>query len=89
MEAMADIMEYAIDNQILCDLTFHSNDQVAISDVRHTGTGTGQDRAIRVVEALERRLNQDWHTKIGLVPGHCIIFGNERANHLASMAASK
>jgi hypothetical protein len=49
MEAIADIMEYAIDNQIPGDLTIHSDAQAAISRVGHPGTGPGQDRAIRVV----------------------------------------
>jgi hypothetical protein len=39
MEAIADIMEYAIDNQIPGD----SDTQAAISHVGHTGTSPGQD----------------------------------------------
>jgi hypothetical protein len=41
MEAISDIMEYAIDNQIPGDLTIHSDAQAAISRVGHTGTGPG------------------------------------------------
>jgi hypothetical protein len=52
MEAIADIMEYAIDNQIPGDLRIHSDAQAAISHVGHTGTGPGQDRALRVVQAV-------------------------------------
>jgi hypothetical protein len=49
MEAIADIMGYAIDNQIADNLTIHSNAEAAISRVVHTGTGPGQDRALRAV----------------------------------------
>jgi hypothetical protein len=49
MEAIADIMEYVIDTQIPGDLTIYSNSQAAMSCVGHTGTGPGQDRALRVV----------------------------------------
>jgi hypothetical protein len=70
MEAIADIMEYAIDNQIPGDLTIHSDAQAAISRVGHTGTGPGQDRALRVVQAVQRRLRQGWRTRIEWVPGH-------------------
>jgi hypothetical protein len=38
MEPIADIMEYAIDNQIPGDLTIHSDAQPEISRVGHTGT---------------------------------------------------
>jgi hypothetical protein len=69
MEAIANIMEYAIDNQIPGDLTIHSDAQAAISRVGHTGTGPGQDRAIRVVQAVQRRLKQGWRTRIEWVPG--------------------
>jgi hypothetical protein len=58
MEAIADIMEYAIDNQIPGDLTIHSDAQGAISRVGHKGTGPSQDRALRVVQAVQRRLRQ-------------------------------
>jgi hypothetical protein len=44
MEAMADIMEYAIDNQIPGDLTIHSDAQAAISPVGHTGTALAKTK---------------------------------------------
>jgi hypothetical protein len=52
MEAIADTIEYAIDNQIPGDLTIHSDAQAAISRVGNIETGPGQDRAIRVVQAV-------------------------------------
>jgi hypothetical protein len=58
MEAIADIMEYAIDNQIPGDLTIHSDAQAAISRVGHTGTGPGQDRALRVVRLYSAGLGK-------------------------------
>jgi hypothetical protein len=58
MEAIVDIMVYAIDNQIPGDLTIHSDVQAAISRVGHTGTGPGQDRAIRVVQVVQPQLRK-------------------------------
>jgi hypothetical protein len=43
LEAIANIMEYVIDNKILDDLIIYSNAQAAIAQVRRTGTGVGQD----------------------------------------------
>jgi hypothetical protein len=39
MEAIANIMEYVIDNEIPGDLTIHSDAHAAIARVGHTGTG--------------------------------------------------
>jgi hypothetical protein len=88
MEAIADIMEYAIDNQIPGDLTIHSDAYTSLSRVGHTGTGPGQDRAIRVVQAVQRRLRQGWPTRIESVPRHSGIVGNERADQVAGEADS-
>jgi ribonuclease HI len=89
MEAIADIMESAIDNQIPGDLTIHSDAQAAISRVGHPGTGPGQDRATRVVQAVQPRLRQGWRMRIEWVPGHSGIVGNVRADQLAGEAASE
>jgi hypothetical protein len=55
MEAIADIVEFINQNEIRGDLTIHSDAQAAIARVSHTGTGPGQDRAIRVVKAVQKR----------------------------------
>jgi hypothetical protein len=55
MEAIADIMEFVNQNEIPGDLTIHSDAQAAIARVSHTGTGPGQDRAIRVVKAVQKK----------------------------------
>jgi hypothetical protein len=52
MEAIADIMEFVNRNEIPGDLTIYSDAQAAIERLSHTGTGPGQDRAIRVVNAV-------------------------------------
>jgi hypothetical protein len=55
MEAIADIMEFVNQNEIPGDLTIHSDAEAAIARVSHTGTGPGQDRAIRVVKAIQKK----------------------------------
>jgi hypothetical protein len=55
MEAIADIMDFVNQNVIPRDLTIHSDAQAAIARVSHTGTGPGQDRAIRVVQAIQNK----------------------------------
>jgi hypothetical protein len=67
MEAIADIMEFVNQNEIPGDLTFHSNTQAAIVRVSHTGTRSGQDRAIRVVKAVHKRKERGWRTSIECV----------------------
>jgi hypothetical protein len=55
MEAIADIMEFVNKKEITGDLTIHSDAQAAIARVSHTGTGRGQDRAIRVIKVVQER----------------------------------
>jgi hypothetical protein len=45
--------------------------------------------AIRVVEAVHRRLKHGRRTRIELVPGHSGIDENDRADHLAGAATSE
>jgi hypothetical protein len=88
MEAIA-IMEYVVDNEIPGDITIHSDAQAAIARVGHTGTGPGQQRAIRVVKAVQRRHQRGWRTRIEWVPGHTEVSGNERADQLAGEATQR
>jgi ribonuclease HI len=89
VEAIPDILEHVTRNQIVGDVTIHSDVQAAITRVCHTGIGPGQDRAIRVVQAVQHRVAQGWRISMEWVPGHTWITGNERANQLAGMAASE
>jgi hypothetical protein len=62
MEAIADIMEFVNQNVIPSDLTIHSDAQAEIARVSHTGRRPGQDRAIWVVKAVQKRKERGWRT---------------------------
>jgi hypothetical protein len=64
VEAIANLMEFVVDNEILGDLTIYSDAQAAIARVGHTGIGPGQERAIRVVKAVQERYQRGWRTRI-------------------------
>jgi hypothetical protein len=55
IEAIADIMEFVNQNEIPGDLTIYYDALAAIARVSHTGTGHGQDPAMRVVKAVQKR----------------------------------
>jgi hypothetical protein len=88
MEAIADIMEFVNLNEIPSDLTIHSDAQAAIARVSHTGTGPGQDRATRVVKAVQKRKERGWRTSIEWVLGHSGVGGDEHAGQLTGGAAA-
>jgi ribonuclease HI len=87
MEAIADIMEYTIDDQIPGDLTIDSDAHKAIWHDGHTGIGARGYRILRAVHAVQYRLRQGWHIRIKWVRGQSGIVGNERADQLAGKAA--
>jgi ribonuclease HI len=89
MEAIADIMEFENQKEIPGDLTIHPDAQAAIARVSHSGTGPGQDRAIRVVKAVQKRKERGWRTSIEWALGHSGIEGNECADQLAGEAATE
>jgi ribonuclease HI len=89
MEAIADVMEFVNQNKITGNLTIHSDTQSGIAQVIHTGTGMGQDRAIRVVKAVQKRKKPGWRMRIEWVLGHSRISGNERTHQLAGEAAAE
>jgi hypothetical protein len=64
MEAIANIMEYVVDNEIPGDITIHSDAEAAIALVGHTGLGPGKQRVIRVLKAVQHRHHPGWGTRI-------------------------
>jgi hypothetical protein len=60
------------------DLTIHSDAQAAIARVSHTGTEPRQDRAIRVVKAVQKLKERGWRTSIEWVLGQSGISANEQ-----------
>jgi hypothetical protein len=53
MEAIANILDYVNDNHTPGDLTIHSDAHATIDRFRHTGTDPEQERAIRIVKAMQ------------------------------------
>jgi hypothetical protein len=80
VEAIANILQYMIDNEIPGNLTIHSDLQA--------GTAPGQELVIRVVKAVQIPHQRGWHTQIDWVPGYIRIAANERADQLAGEAGS-
>jgi hypothetical protein len=56
--------------------------QAPIARVGLTETGPGQERAIRVVQALHKLHELEWPTRIGWVPRHTDIGGTDGRTRL-------
>jgi hypothetical protein len=55
IEGIADIVEFVKQNEVLRNLTIHPDTQTAVAQVSHTGTGRGQNCAIRFIKANQKR----------------------------------